>query len=430
MLDTLCTLPLSSDLFALSLHPSDPILAVGLSSGHVQCYKLPPPPPSDSNGSVASAATNASEASNGRAQIETAWKTRRHKGSCRSLAFSWDGQLVFSAGTDGLVKGARSESGVVETKIAVPGDPVSGSEDSPVVLHALTPQTLLLATDSSALHIYDLRASSKKSPATIASKPNSTYRPHDDYISSITPLPPTDASTSGLPKQWLSTGGTTIAITDLRRGVLVKSEDQEEELLSSCFVTGLSARGTSTGQKALIGSGDGIITLWEKGQWDDQDERIIVDRGVGGMGGESLDCMVQVPEEMAMGKTVAVGMGGGLVRFVRLGPNKVVGECTHDEIEGVVGLGFDVGGRMVSGGGQVVKVWGEKVGEVDKEEEEEAETNGVGKRGLGDDSEDDDDDEEDSSEDEKPKQKRKKRRRNRGKDLNGKKNNFSFKGLD
>lgn len=311
----------------------------------------------------------------------------------------------------------------------------TGSIDAPVLLHALTPQTLLLATDSSALHIYDLRAASKVSPASIASKPSSTYRPHDDYISSLTPLPPTDASTSGLPKQWLSTGGTKLAITDLRRGVLVKSEDQEEELLSSCFVTGLSSRGTSTGQKALIGGGDGILTLWERGQWDDQDERIIVDRGIGGGGGDPLDCMAQMPNDMGMGKTVAVGMGGGLVRFVRVGENKVVGECTHDEIEGVVGLGFDVGGRMISGGGQVVKVWGEKVGdEEDEYEEEEAEeltkTNGISKRSASDSSDEDDDQEEDSSEDEKVKRKRKKRKRNRGKDLSGKKQAFSFKGLD
>merc|ERR1711939_1189133 len=41
MFDTICTLPLQSDLFAQVIHPSEPLFAVGLSSGHVQAYKLP-----------------------------------------------------------------------------------------------------------------------------------------------------------------------------------------------------------------------------------------------------------------------------------------------------------------------------------------------------------------------------------------------------
>lgn len=71
-------------------------------------------------------------------------------------------------------------------------------------------------------------------------------------------------------------------MTDLRRGVLVKSEDQEEELLSSVFVGGLPAKpGRSKGEKILVGSGNGVLTLWERGVWDDQDERIVVDGGRG-----------------------------------------------------------------------------------------------------------------------------------------------------
>ena len=53
------------------------------------------------------------------------------------------------------------------------------------------------------------------------------------------------------------------------------------------MVTGLSSRGTSVGEKVLVGDSGGVITLWERGVWDDQDERIIVDKGAGH--GESLD---------------------------------------------------------------------------------------------------------------------------------------------
>lgn len=118
MFDTICTLPLTSDLFAQAIHPSEPIVAVGLSSGHVECLKLPPVAGDDDSD------TNdaASASQNGYGEVETAWRTRRHKGSCRTLGFSQDGEALYSTGTDGVVKVASSETGRVFCKIAVPED--------------------------------------------------------------------------------------------------------------------------------------------------------------------------------------------------------------------------------------------------------------------------------------------------------------------
>ncbi|KAK3059836.1 WD repeat-containing protein jip5, partial [Coniosporium uncinatum] len=219
------------------------------------------------------------------------------------------------------------------------------------------------------------------------------------------------------------------------------SEDQEEEMLCSLFVSGLGNRGSSKGEKVLVGGADGVITLWEKGVWDDQDERITVDKAPGG--GESLDVMALVPENVGIGgRVVAVGMGQGVIRFVQMGPNKVVGELAHNEQgEGVVALGFDIGGRMISGGGPNLKVWREKIGGEEEEEEEEvvgeeeveaeASGNGVVKRMLnGSDDEDEEDEEEDSEEEEKARKRRKKRKRNKGKDRSGGKSAITFKGLD
>jgi len=160
-------------------------------------------------------------------------------------------------------------------------------------------------------------------------------------------------------------------VTDLRRGVLVRSEDQEEELISSVYVSGLKAGGMSRGEKLIVGGASGVLTLWEKGAWDDQDERIVVDRGLDG--GESLEVLAVVPDKLGKGKMVAVGQADGAVQFVQLGSNKLVSKVVHDELEGVVGLGFDVGGRMVSGGGSIVKVWHEAVDGGDDEEDEEDE---------------------------------------------------------
>lgn len=305
----------------------------------------------------------------------------------------------------------------------------SNQVDEPSLLHPLSPQTLLLATDSSALYLYDLRVpTAAESTAFTSTQPSQTHHPHADYISSLTPLPPSEASTSGYSKQWVSTGGTTLAITDLRRGVLVRSEDQEEELLSSCFVSGLSARKSSTskGEKVVVGGAGGVLTLWERGVWDDQDERITVDRSEGG--GESVDVLAVLPGGVGpAGRTIAAGLGDGKVRFVRLGQNKVVDEIQHAEVEGVVSMNFDVGGRLITGGGQTIKVWHEKV-----DEDNHGYVDGDGKR-AGSNSEDSDDsgDGDSSEEEEKGRKRRKKRKRGKGKDTDsGKATTLSFSGLD
>jgi len=115
MFENICTLPLSSDLFAQAIHPREPLLAVGLASGHVQCFRLPP---GDGDATAAAALADGC----GRGQIETVWRTRRHKGSCRSLGFSLDGETLYSAGTDGVVKAAQAETGRVFSKIGILND--------------------------------------------------------------------------------------------------------------------------------------------------------------------------------------------------------------------------------------------------------------------------------------------------------------------
>ncbi|KAF3033147.1 WD repeat-containing protein jip5 [Didymella heteroderae] len=426
MFENVCAIPLDYDLFAQAIHPEEPIVAVGLASGHVQTYRLP------GGGDDDSSATPAS----GFGHIDTVWKTRRHKGSCRTLGFSVDGAHLYSAGTDGIVKVADSTTGQVTAKIAVPLDPANGGIDAPTLVHALSPQSLILATDSSALHIYDIRALG----STKAPKPEATHHPHDDYISSLTPLPPSQASTSGFSKQWVTTGGSTLAVTDLRRGVMVRSEDQEEELLSSIIVTGLSKKGSNVGEKVLVGGGNGVLTLWERGVWDDQDERITVDRAKAKEGAESLDALALLPPGVGpFGKIAAVGLGNGDIRFVKIGKNQVIGELKHDELaqEGVIGLGFDVTGRMISGGGRTVKVWGEKgaVGANDHQDDEEdsdeedAVDEPPAKRLHESDSDKDSDSDMDSSSDEEQQSKRKKKKRNKGKQQKGH-GILKFSGLD
>lgn len=432
MFDNISTLPLSAELFAQAIHPDAPLVAIGLSSGHVSTLRLPP---LESN--TKSSTRKEHLGNNGTDTIKLAWRTKRHQESCRCLAYSIDGNHLFSAGADGVVKAAEAETGRVTGKVVIP---VARTDtiDAPTVIHALSPQTLIVATDSGALHLYDLRDPAPSAPVNISktafihAKPSATHHPHNDYVSSLSALPPSDTSTSGFSKQWITTGGTTLALTDLRRGVLVKSEDQEEILLSSVYVTGLAARKSSgsTSEKALVGGGDGVITVWEKGQWDDQDTRIIVSREK-----ETLDCLASVPDGVGgIGKRVAVGLGDGRIRFVRLGMNKVVGEVQHDEVEGVIALGFDSEDRMISGGGSIVKVWRETLDQGEEDAEEEASSS---RKRLGSESSDDDehdpedsgesDDDDDDKNNIAAQSRRKKRKRGKGPAAS---TAFNFSGLD
>lgn len=288
---------------------------------------------------------------------------------------------------------------------------LSCATDPATVIHALTPASFLLATDSSALYIYDLRTN-----ATFArARPEQTHHPHDDYISSISPLPPSDKSTSGFSRQWVSTGATTIAVTDLRKGVLTQSEDLDEELLSSAAVGG----------KMAVGGERGVVRIWKQGEWDLGDSRVVVDRG------ESLDVLCAVPEEL--GEMAAIGLGSGKIRLVDVRKRKALAEMSHDEVEGVVGLGFDIDGRMISGGGLFVKVWQQSgIGDdLDTDDEATEILSGNEDFSKADDSDVVQGESTEEDEEEKGGKKKKRRKRKEGKTIVGPRNGITaFKGLD
>src|SRR3954467_14740678 len=93
MFENICTLPLTSDLFAQALHPTVPLLAVGLSAGHVQTYRLPVERVDNGGGDGEGDDSGGGGGEFGK--VDVRWRTRRHKGSCRCLGFAIGGDGGF-----------------------------------------------------------------------------------------------------------------------------------------------------------------------------------------------------------------------------------------------------------------------------------------------------------------------------------------------
>jgi hypothetical protein len=164
-----------------------------------------------------------------------------------------------------------------------------------------------------------------------------------------------------------------------------------------------------------------VLTLWDKGAWGDQQERIIVDAARGPVGGESIDALALVPQEMGLGKKAVCGLGDGNLRIVDLVRREVLiaANLRHDDAEGVVSLGFDCGNRLISAGGTTVKVWEELSGLQGDDEDEDEESDedesdddsyagGNGGKRPAESDDDDDDDSEDGVEEMKRRAKRRK----------------------
>ncbi|KAK9467506.1 WD40-repeat-containing domain protein [Lipomyces arxii] len=407
------TLSYPEDVFSISSHPSEPVVAAGLSTGHVYVrrYAVDESDGFDDNNDLGFKGVK-----NGGSQsmhdLTELWKTRRHKGSCRGVIFDEDGDCLYSVGTDLVLKQASSETGKVTAKNTTDLD----SEPSAL---AITKNNILVGTESGSLQVFDPRI------ATAVSKFENL---HDDYVTSVTHLAQYQNT-----NQFITTGSTTVTRVDIRKGKLSTSEDQEDEILSSCisypayFEYDNTRHGGISPNKrvpvtAVMGMSTGVLTFWTKSNWEDQQSRAI-------LSDESLDCVMEYPDER-----VVVAGADGFVRLVDVRKRKTALELNHGGEDGVVDLAVDASGRIISGGGTTVKIWTvdgtSNIEEVVVDDMDTDNRDSSASDAGSDDSDDSDD------EDKKKKKKRKIKKRKRGKAKNritaknSAKSRPNFAGLD
>lgn len=360
-------------LFTFLCHPEQPLLFSGLASGHIFCHRYDAQllqknmkkeealaakvkdDPSAERKKFWAVVEAKEDGSSDRDGFKLMWKTKRHKGSVRSMCLDADGTHIYSIGAENVLKKAKSETGKVVKKVQL-------SKDSSVsytkIVRSVTHPYLLLGDEDGNIALLDSETLEIK---------NTIRNIHSgDAINDIFQFSGKSVH------RYISLGQTTLAHWDARESnesdfkipsddLEVKrkvrlSEDQEDEILCGTFVD------RQDGENLVCGMGEGVLTLWKpkKNNLVDQVSRIKVKKN------ESLDCIVPTLQD---DDCVWTGCSDGQVYKVNVKSGKIVEIRKHSSLDEVSFLDLDFEYRLVSGGMDKVKVW-EFVGDEDEEDAE------------------------------------------------------------
>ena len=319
------SLSLDHDILSVAHHPTRAEFAVSLVTGHVHVYAHDP-------------------------ICRLLWSTKRHKKACRSIAYSLDGASLVSVGAERVIKKADARTGKVTQKW------IDAHDDDINVVTWANDAVFCTGDDSGVVKAWDSTGKALR-----------VFTTHSDFISSLLPL-------DG--KFILSTSGDgTLSVHDLRstKNVCVKQSDDQEDDLTSCVMV----KSGSKKPKVCVGTSSGVISIFNKGDWGDNNDRILPPHGNKKVVEEiGVECLAKVNDN-----TIVVGGADGKVRLLQVLPNqylRVLGDFENGEpVEGVTvyeDLVFAVSGPKLF-------IWNihdtaEKAQEKEEEEKEEEESDG------------------------------------------------------
>ncbi|KAK9688493.1 WD domain repeat-containing protein 55 [Basidiobolus ranarum] len=180
------SLQLESQVFSLAFHPSQDIVATGLITGDVHCYRY------------------------GLEKNEHIYSGKYHKKSCRTIEFSHDGKMLYSGSRDKSIQGLDIETQQVTfIKAKAHEEPIN-------TMLTLNERYLATGDDAGVVKLWDMR---KQGEALM-------WHENSDFISKITYVPEK--------KTMVVAGGDgCLSIFDIRKTEAVAvSENQDDELLS------------------------------------------------------------------------------------------------------------------------------------------------------------------------------------------------------
>ncbi|XP_064018328.1 WD repeat-containing protein 55 [Pogoniulus pusillus] len=280
---------------AIALHPARPLLAAGDVDGDVYLYSY-----------------SCTEGEN-----RQLWSSGHHLKSCRDVAFSQDGQKLFTVSKDKSIHLLTAEEGRLETRF-----PRAHGSALNCVL-PIDAHVFATGDDNGALKVWDLRKGDSILEA----------QQQEEYISAM--------AVDGNGKILLTASGDgTLGVFNVRRRRFeLLSEPQNGDLTSVVLL--------KRGRKVACGSSEGTIYLFNWDGFGAASDRFA-------LRAESVDCMVPVTDSI-----VCVGSLDGVIRAVNVLPNRVLG-CVGQHLgEPIEQLALAPGGQLLASCAhdQKVKFW-------------------------------------------------------------------------
>ncbi|OCF70963.1 WD repeat-containing protein JIP5 [Kwoniella mangroviensis CBS 8886] len=353
---------MTNEPFDLAFHPNESVIFSSLLTGEVKAWRY-----DDENGSTSSS-----------------WSVRPSKRTARALAVEESGKHIWMGGKSGTLFQLTTEMGTIVRE-------QEKAHDVPINRVFCVNENLIASGDDDGIiKLWDPRKQDVIRE----------YNQHFDYISDFTYFEDK--------RQLVSTSGDGhLSVIDIRSNKaqpLTVSADQEDELLSIVQIKG--------GQKAIVGSGLGILSIWNrKLGWGDSVDRIPGHPA-------SIDAIVALTPDI-----IATGSEDGMIRVLQVLPHKFLGVIASHEEYPIERIKLDRNSRWLGSVSHdeclkltdVSDLFEDSDGEgEDEEEDEDEETeqdeddDGKQEEQEGGEEADSDSDEEMEVEQEKPKKKKKK----------------------
>ncbi|KAI1902589.1 hypothetical protein AGOR_G00017460 [Albula goreensis] len=279
----------------LAFHPTQDIFAAGDIDGDIYVY-----------------AYSCLEGAN-----KELWSSGHHLKSCRELAFSQNGQMLFSVSKDKSIHIMDVEAGKLVTRI-------QKAHSVPINALLLIDENLLATgDDGGTLKVWDMR----KGTAFM------DLKHHEDYISGIT----IDQAKKIL---LTSSGDGTMGVFNIkRRRFELLSEFQSGDLTSVAIM--------KRGRKVVCGSSEGTIYIFNWNGFGATSDRFAVRA-------ESVDSIVPITDSILCAASM-----DGVIRAINVLPNRVLGSVGQHVGEPIEQIARSHDGRFLASSAhdQLVKFW-------------------------------------------------------------------------